>query len=102
MANGYDVNFVPSGNCDIMRQNVQVATAELQDNLYILKEVNKVLLTVDAVHPKNCIHQWHKWCDHRDLEVIKRLSTDGHVKGADIANFPIREICDICQQEKMT
>lgn len=102
VANGFNVNFVSNGNCNIMYQDVQVATAELQNNLYVLKEVNTVLLITDAVHPKNCVHQWHKWCGHRDLEVVKHLSTNGYVKGADIVNCPIHETCDICQQGKIT
>lgn len=101
VVNRFNVNFVPNEYCNIMYRDVQIATAVLQDNLYVLKEVNKVLLTIDGGHPKNCIHQWHKWCRHRDLEIVKRLSTDGYVKGADIVNCPINETCGTCQQGKI-
>jgi len=94
VAEGFNVNFTLNGNCNIARGDVQVATAVLRDNLYVLKEAEKILLTTDEHHPKNCIYQW---CGHRDLKVVKRLSLDGYVNGADIVNCPIRETCDICQ-----
>jgi len=33
--------------------------------------------------------------EHQNLD-IKRLSLDGYVNGADIADCPIRETCDVC------
>jgi len=78
-----------------MYKNVQIAIAVLQDNFYVLKEVDKVLLTYHRSHPKNCVHEWHKKYEYRDLEVMKRLDTDGYIIGADIMNCLINETCDV-------
>jgi len=41
VAEGFSVNFTPNGNCNIAHGDVQVTTAVLQDNLYVLKEAEK-------------------------------------------------------------
>lgn len=99
---GFKVNFTPNGQCNIMQRDIVAATAELRGNLYVLKEANRALLTTNEVHPKDCVHQWHARCGHRDLEVVKRLNIDGHVKGANIVSCPIKVTCEVCTKGKMT
>lgn len=36
------------------------------------------------------------------MEVVKRLVSDGYVRGAYIQDCPIKETCDVCAQGKMT
>lgn len=95
IANGYTVIFKSNGSCEISHGNKHVAMGELQDNLYMLKVVNRALALRGKVHPENCAHQWHRLCGHRDLEVVRRLGTNELVDGTEIVDCDIHETCDV-------
>lgn len=99
-SHGYEVKFTPEYDCFISLNGRQIARGMLHGNLYVIKELNKAYTA--QKHDENCIHQWHKICGHRDIEVIKRLKSDGFVEGPDIIDCGIDEICGICQEGKLT
>lgn len=70
-----------------------MATAVRRHNLYVLKQLNAAYISSE--HPKNCIHEWHKICGHRDIEVIKKLNP-ALVNGGPIVNCAIKETCGVC------
>lgn len=100
ISRGLEVKFNDQMECLINKQNKQIALGRLDGNLFILNEENKACTVTQ--HQRNCIHVWHRVCGHRDIEIVKRLVSDGHVTGIHIADCNIKESCDVCAQGKMT
>jgi len=81
--------------CNIMYEGQSVAVGDIYENLYKLKNDNKVL-SVAQVHDKNCQHQWHRRLGHRDPKTIKDMINKGEIKGVHIKDCGIREVCETC------
>lgn len=68
---GYVVNF-DERHCRINKGNIQVAVADISNNLYKLRTSNKVCTARNSAN--NCIHQWHQWHQwsqgHRGRQII--------------------------------
>lgn len=97
---GIQVKFEES-KCYIIHKGIVIAVAELNGNLYKLKNDDKVLAVIKE-HNKDCQHQWHRRLGHRDVEVIKEMSKKGAVAGICIKDCGIRKVCETCLKGKMT
>lgn len=97
---GFDVKFPTNGHCEINYNHKNIAAGYMQGNMYVLKQPNMACSI--AQHSDECIHHWHRVCGHRDIEVVKKLVTDGFVIGAQIVDCGIRETCATCHEGKMT
>lgn len=99
---GFAVNFKDQ-LCEINFGEQQVAVGDIVGNLYKLREAQNVY---SAVNSNGCIHQWHKVLGHRDIEVVKTLSSGTLVKGVqfdeckDECNQKVN--CEVCLEGKMT
>lgn len=58
--------------CNIIKDKIIVATAEVSGNLYKLRSEHKALL-VRNEHGKDYQHTWHRKLGHRDPEAIKKM-----------------------------
>lgn len=98
---GYEVNF-SAHLCEIKHNGKQIAVADLLNDLYKLRESDKVNSAVKLHHKEHCIHHWHKIFGHRDPEAIKKMCADGLVDGLRINECDIRMSCDTCMKGKTT
>ncbi|GAB1862403.1 hypothetical protein CAJAP_03482 [Camponotus japonicus] len=97
---GLQVNFTEE-MCNIMKDDITVATADPCGNLYRLRFDHKVLMVVNK-HRKDCQHTWHRKLGHRDPEAVKQMKTKDLVSGLEITDCGIRSICETCIKGKMT
>lgn len=97
---GIQVNFEEK-KCNIVHAGAVIAVAELNGNLYKLKDDNKVL-AITKEHNKDCQHQWHRRLGHREFKAIKEMSNKGTVEGIRTKDCGIRKICETCLKGKMT
>jgi transposase InsO family protein len=100
---GVGVNFTPSKRVEITLKGQQIAVGFGYGGLFLLKQVKKALITHDktdenaeSASHSGCIHEWHRILGHRDIEVVKTLSTIGHVKGVKI--IPCADECKGCDE----
>lgn len=97
---GLQVKFTES-MCNIIKDEVIVAMADLNGNLYRLRMNHKVLMVANK-HRKDCQHTWHRKLGHRDPEAIKWMETKDLVTGMKITDCSIRSICETCIKGKMS
>jgi transposase InsO family protein len=71
-------------------------------NKNVIYAANSDSSNTKCVHTKNCIHYWHKVLGHRDLTVIKALSSSNVTQPIVINSCPVNESCEICPQGKIT
>lgn len=82
---GLQVKFTEK-MCNIMKDDITVATADLSGNLYRLRFDHKVLMVVNR-HWKDCQHTWHRKLGHRDPEAVKQMETKDLVTGLEITDW---------------
>jgi transposase InsO family protein len=100
---GYQVIFNKT-KCEINFNNVNIAVADLNGKLYILRKTakNTICAVEKDEHRKNCVHYWHRILGHRDLTVVKNLNSSGVIQPITINSCNMNEFCEICPQGKMT
>lgn len=110
----YELFFTKDKRVEVILNGQQLAVGVAQGGLYRLKEVNKALIADNLIEENaesdryaGCLHMWHRILGHRDVEVVKTLSTIGDVKGVQIVPCTgeckdCNEECRICLQGKIT
>lgn len=78
--------------CEINFGEKQVAVGDISGNLFKLRESQNVY---NAINTNGCIHHWHKVLGHRDIEVVKTLSSSNLVEGVQTTECSVE-----CNQKK--
>ncbi|KAK2578839.1 hypothetical protein KPH14_012194 [Odynerus spinipes] len=97
--NGFKMEFI-GNECNIIKDNEIIATADSIGNLYKLRVNHKALITIDK-HNKKCIHTWHRKLGHRDPEAIMQLCKMELAYNINIEPCNIKETCKTCIKGKM-
>lgn len=87
--------------CNIMKNEVIVAVADLTGSLYKFRSDDKAMM-VTCKHSENCQHTWHRKLGHRDPEAIRQMEAKDVVKGMKVIDCGIRGACETCIKGKMT
>lgn len=95
---GYEVLF-KGEQCTISKDKLTVAIADVEDNLYQLREQQRVYAVQN--HEK-CIHYWHKLFGHRDSEAIRKMAASNLIEGLKIVDCGINVQCETCMEAKST
>lgn len=93
---GFNITFDETG-AKIHRNGVVGAIAELDGNLYILRQICEKTMLVKA--SKDCVHVWHRRLGHRDCDAIlkmKNLAT-----GMQLTSCKCSNACEVCLKGKM-
>lgn len=98
---GYEVLF-KNQMVTIEKNGVQYAVGDLKGMQYYIRLENAAhSVTANECNlvknkEKLCIHQWHRVLGHRDMNVVKNLSSSGLVEDMHIAKCPpeCKYICD--------
>lgn len=101
---GGKVNFTSDMKCEISIAGRQVAVAAAHENLYVLKVPEKVCAAEE--NHGECIHKWHRILGHRDIEVVRNLSSNNLVDGVSFGKCETNCIgkdvnCAVCLEGKM-
>lgn len=87
--------------CNIIKDKVTVATADISENLYRLQFDQKALIAGDR-HRKDCQHTWHRKLGHRNQEAIEEMEKKNLATDFKITDCGIRGTCKVCIKGKMT
>lgn len=104
---GYVVNF-SDNKCEINKGDKQIAVGDINGNLYKLRTSNVICAAgnFDSNCGGACIHQWHSILGHRDIEVVKSLTSGEFVDGVqfDKCSEECNNIlnCSVCLEGKMS
>lgn len=98
---GLKVQFTDS-KCEIQSEIGKViAVAELNGNLYMLKEVERAKLGEEVRHLLNCQHMWHRRFGHRDPKILERIRAEDLATGFAMQDCGARQVCEHCLQGKL-
>lgn len=100
---GFMVNF-KAEKCEISYPNgKQIAIGDIQNGLYKMRQPQSACFVNNKA--KLCAHDWHRILGHRDMRVIKSLSSSELVDGFHMAkcsaNCPSSAECEACITGKM-
>ncbi|XP_055522919.1 uncharacterized protein LOC129717100 [Wyeomyia smithii] len=88
--------------CEIRNQRGEVsAVATRRGNLYGLCTPEQAMISVQSQHTVNCQHTWHRRLGHRDPDVIRVISANGHAEGMKLIDCGLKTICRCCLEGKM-
>lgn len=101
--NGLSINF-DHRKCLILKNTKQIAIGDASGSLYKLREPQVYAVSQSETE---CAHHWHSVLGHRDIEIIKSLSSSGLVKGIEITKCSSQcsekdKNCGVCMQGKLT
>lgn len=97
--NGLKVEF-DDRICQIKYDNQQIGVADAIGELYVLRQPDSVCAVL--AHNDECIHTLHRKMGHRDPAAIRKMASNGSIKGLEIVECGIKEECDTCMKGKMT
>lgn len=90
---------------EIKHGSKEVAYGEISGNLYKFKTPNRIN-AIESSNDNRCIHEWHSVLGHRDIDVVKSLSSSELVEGVAFGECstecPKVLNCEVCLQGKMT
>lgn len=94
---GFKVGF-SGGTCDIRTGNgkSQIAVGDIVGNLYQMRIANENAVVNCQ---KLCIHKWHRVLGHRDIDVVKKIPSNGFVTEMALAGCDSgcnEGSCEIC------
>lgn len=91
---GYELHFHDEIG-EITKNGREIAIAPITNYLYTvhLERIRKIS------HSGRCIHDWHRIFGHRNLNSVKDIIKDHHLK---VVKCSCENSCRICQEGKMT
>lgn len=103
---GYKVNFNDK-QCEISKGDKQVAVGDISGNLYKLRTPNTICIAESSeTQTKGCVHEWHRILGHRDIEVVKSLTSGKFVNAIEYEECieGCKNIlnCSVCLEGKMS
>jgi len=97
--NGFKVEF-DERICEIKHKGQQVGVADIVNDLYVLRQPDTVCAVL--AHNDKCIHTLHRKMGHRNPAAIRKMVLDDSIKGLQIIECGIKEVCEVCMKGKMT
>lgn len=98
---GFAVSFGSSSCAIVSGTGKTIALGEPHGNLYVLKTIEFAKLSEEAHHLKNCQHIWHRRFGHRDPAVLNQLKAGDLVKGFNVQDCGLRQVCESCLEGKL-